>query len=202
MTGLAIVIPAAGRGARMRGRDKLLEVVEGQPLLTRQARMAAGLGVPVLVTLPEDRPARAAALAGLEGVETRVLAGAAEGMAASLRTGAAWAGGHGADGLMVVLPDMPDLGQIDLKKVSHAAVKHPEYVIQAVAEGDRAGHPVVLPARLFARIQGLRGDTGARAVIAAERIVPVPLPGRRAITDLDTPEDWAAWRARAGETGG
>jgi hypothetical protein len=26
----------------------------------------------------------------------------------------------------------------------------------------------------------------------------VALPGLHAITDLDTPEDWAAWRARQG----
>jgi hypothetical protein len=28
----------------------------------------------------------------------------------------------------------------------------------------------------------------------------VPTGGRRALTDLDTPEAWAAWRAGRGET--
>ncbi|PJE36025.1 nucleotidyltransferase family protein, partial [Pseudooceanicola lipolyticus] len=29
-----------------------------------------------------------------------------------------------------------------------------------------------------------------------DRVQLVPLPGQRARADLDTPEDWAAWRAR------
>jgi molybdenum cofactor cytidylyltransferase len=28
----------------------------------------------------------------------------------------------------------------------------------------------------------------------------VPLKGDRALVDLDTPEDWADWRARGGDT--
>jgi molybdenum cofactor cytidylyltransferase len=48
----------------------------------------------------------------------------------------------------------------------------------------------------------LTGDTGAREVLKrhSDRVHLVPLKGDRALTDLDTPEDWAAWRARGGDT--
>ncbi len=35
-------------------------------------------------------------------------------------------------------------------------------------------------------------------MMEGERIVTVALPGERAILDLDTPEDWAAWRKGSG----
>ena len=40
MSNFPILILAAGQSRRMRGRDKLMEVVEGQPLIRRQAEMA------------------------------------------------------------------------------------------------------------------------------------------------------------------
>ncbi|MCB1394509.1 MAG: NTP transferase domain-containing protein, partial [Rhodobacteraceae bacterium] len=54
---------AAGASRRMAGRDKLLEPVDGAPLLRRQARAAVAAGTgPVAVTLPPDDRTRRAAL--------------------------------------------------------------------------------------------------------------------------------------------
>lgn len=63
------------------------------------------------------------------------------------------------------------------------------------------GHPVVLPRRLFPSLLELRGDQGARALLAQEEesLRLIPLPGANATTDLDTAEDWAAWRARGAD---
>jgi CTP:molybdopterin cytidylyltransferase MocA len=46
----------------------------------------------------------------------------------------------------------------------------------------------------------LQGDDGGRAIMIAHRDQThlVPLPGDHATRDLDTPEDWAAWRAETG----
>jgi len=195
MTDLAILIPAAGTSSRMGGRDKLLEEVEGEPLLRRQARCALATGWPVLVTLPAGQPDRRAALDRLEGLEVEPLTDAAEGMAVSLRAGGAWAASIGARGLMVVLGDMPDLRPDDLRKLAQAFANEPDKVWRATDETGRGGHPVILPARLFGRLDGLAGDAGARPLLTGEEIGRVTLAGRRATTDLDTPQDWAAWRA-------
>lgn len=196
MSGLCILIPAAGRSSRMQGRDKLLELVDGQPLLRRQAQVALRMRVPVLVTLAADRPARASVIAGLDDLAQRVVPDAAEGISASIRVGAKWAMAQGAHGLMILLADLPELEADDLKKMGQAFEKQPETVLRATDATSKPGHPVILPARLFQRLSGLHGDEGAKPVLTSEKITRIALPGRRATTDLDTPEDWAAWRER------
>jgi len=178
----------------MRGRDKLMEPVGGVPLLRRQALAALAVGEPVLVTLGPDQPLRAAALEGL-AVEPLVVPEAAEGMAVSLRAGAAAAEGAA---LLVMLADMPEIGAEDLAAVIAAHLAAPEAVVRAAGEDGTPGHPVVIPARMLAALAELRGDQGARDLLRGEAAVLVPLPGRRALVDLDTPGDWAAWRARTG----
>ncbi len=198
MAGVTILIPAAGAASRMRGADKLLETVAGEALLRRQARIALATGARVLVTLPPDRPARLTALEGL-AVERIVVPEAAEGMSASLRHGALAA--VGASGLMILLADLPEIETDDLFTVIRAFEGDPAApILRGASEAGVPGHPVLLPARLFGDLAALHGDEGARGVLAAHKgeVRLVPLPGDRAVIDLDTPEDWAAWRARTG----
>ena len=197
MHGIGIVIPAAGRSSRMRGRDKLLEEVGGQPLLARQAHLALNTGWPVLVTL-NSGGARARVLP--EGVERRNVPEAAEGLAASLRCGAAWAQARGLTALMVLLADLPDLTLDDLQSVAAHFAQDPTHPCRASDDSGTPGHPVVFPARFFGQMQGLSGDEGAKPLLSDHPARLCPLPGLRATTDLDTPEAWAAWRAKqAGE---
>jgi CTP:molybdopterin cytidylyltransferase MocA len=193
--GVAILVPAAGASRRMRGRDKLLEEVRGRALLADRVALALDFGGEVLVTLPPGGDARARALAPLAGPRLRVeeVPEAGEGMAASLRRGAEWAEGRGAAALMVLLPDMPDLTEGDLRAV--LAAFDGRRILRATAEDGRAGHPVVFPARYLPDLAALRGDEGARTILAAHGAARLALPGACAVTDLDTPEDWAAWRA-------
>lgn len=192
MKGVTIIIPAAGASSRMGGRDKLLEDVTGVPLLRRQVLRALETGCDVIVALPPDGDARLGTLAGLDvrGVSVR---DAKEGMAASLRAGEAAAAPG--DALMILLPDMPDLTTEDLDTLLRAQAVTPGRVFRGSGSGGVPGHPVILPARLRARVGTLSGDVGARDVIADEDVGLVPLPGRNAMTDLDTPEAWAVWRA-------
>lgn len=197
MEALVILVPAAGRSARMGSSDKLLMPVCGEALLRRQVRAALAVDLPVLVTLPQGHAEpRSAVLAGLDGpLEIFEVAGE-RGMSASLNAGAAWATQRAAKGLMVVLPDMPEIGPDDIATLASAAAKAPEQCWRACSESGEPGHPVVLPARLFAALADLQGDTGARPLLAGETVATVPLPGQRAIIDLDTPEAWSGWRSR------
>ena len=56
------------------------------------------------------------------------------------------------------------------------------------------------PQDLLRELLELRGDEGARQVIVRHRhrLHLVPLPAEHALTDLDTPQAWAAWRAQQG----
>jgi len=59
---MQILILAAGASSRMRGTDKLLEQVGGQPLIAHVAAVALATGCPVSVTMAADRPLRIKAL--------------------------------------------------------------------------------------------------------------------------------------------
>ena len=189
-----ILIPAAGASRRMRGRDKLLEEIGGTAILRRAALAAAATGEPVLVTLPEGDVARRAALDGA-GVTRQEIDGF-EGMAASIRAGARAACVAGADGLLVMLPDMPEIDTGALLTLLAAWRADPARPCRAAAADGTPGNPVVIPARLFPALVAVTGDTGAREVLKAQSPRLCPLPGRAALTDLDTPEAWADWRAR------
>ncbi len=195
MDNIAILLLAAGSSSRMRGADKMLEPVAGEPVLRRQARTALGAAGPVLVAVPPGRPPRMQALEGLDVIRVEV-ADADAGMAASIRAGVAALPTH-VSGVAILPADMPEITGDDLRLIGAAFCKAGmTQIVRATAQDGKPGHPVVFPMRLFPALLALRGDMGARPVLDGEDIVNVPLPAQHALTDLDTPEDWAAWRAR------
>ncbi|WP_435310786.1 nucleotidyltransferase family protein [Primorskyibacter sedentarius] len=191
---VAIILPAAGASSRMRGADKLLQVVDGQPLLALMAARACAASKTVLVTLPSASHPRAGALSGLP-IKVVTVPDAAEGMAASLRA-AALALPDTVDGVMVLPADMPDITEVEISHLINAFEANPNAIVQGASAGE-PGHPVLFPIDCVAQFSRLSGDRGARAILKekAHRVHLVDLPGRAALADLDTPEDWEEWRA-------
>ncbi len=195
---VSAILLAAGAARRMRGRDKLLEpLADGRPVLRHAAEAAlASQAGEVVVVLPPGGEAR---LAALRGTDPRIIEAPdwAEGMAASLRAGLAAVDAE-ADAVVVLLADMPEVGARDIDRLI-AAFDPAEGrdICRAVAGDGTPGHPVLFGRRFFETLSGLTGDRGAREVLREARdfVTDVPTPGRGAVTDLDTPEDWAAWRA-------
>ena len=198
---VAAILLAAGSSTRMRGKDKLLEpAVDGRPVLRVAAEAAAASQADrvVAVLRPGDE-ARRAALAGA-GAEIVEAADAAEGMAASLRAGLR-AAPEDADAVVVLLADMPEVGAEAIDRL--IAAFDPEEgreICRAVAADGSPGHPVLFGRRFFETLGALTGDVGGRDILreAADFVTDVPTPGQAAAIDLDTPEDWAAWRAGRG----
>jgi CTP:molybdopterin cytidylyltransferase MocA len=196
MQDIAIVIPAAGASSRMRGRDKLTETVEGVPLLRRMAERAIATHAHVCVTLPDHDHPRAAALAGLP-VQLVAVPDSALGMSASIRRGIGLLP-PGMRAAIILPADMPDLETEDICSLIKGFRATPQPMLQqATAADGTPGHPVLFPADCFMALQRLTGDRGARAILEANRnrLRHVALPGRRALTDLDTPEAWEEWQA-------
>ncbi|WP_415010885.1 NTP transferase domain-containing protein [Amaricoccus sp.] len=194
---VAALVLAAGAGRRMRGADKLLEPVAGEPVLARVARAARqSQADETVVVLPPGATGRRDAVAGL-GVEVVEAPDCAEGMAASLRAGLAAVQAR-ADAVVVLLADMPEVGPRAIDRL--IAAFDPEEgreLCRAVSADGTPGHPVLFGRRFFETLAALTGDRGAREVIrdAAEFVTEVATEGQGAVVDLDTPEDWAAWRA-------
>ncbi|MBL4917685.1 nucleotidyltransferase family protein [Szabonella alba] len=189
----AILILAAGSSSRMRGGDKLMEQIDDRPQIARAVMAAAATGLPVLVALDPARTARIAALAGLN-YQSVAVPDAASGMAASLRRGLV-AAPPGA--VLLHLADLPEIDSADLSRMIAEHHATPDLILRATDAAGRPGHPVLIPDWARPALAGITGDSGARNLLRTEaaRLRMVPLPGLRATTDLDTPEDWAAWRA-------
>lgn len=190
----AILVLAAGASARMRGADKLLETIGGVPQIARIVEAALATGAEVHVTLPALDADRHAAIAGLPA-NIVATPDAFRGMAASLGAGVAAIPQGRA--VLVVLADMPEIDADDLRRIIAAFQNAPDMIWQATSANGKPGHPVLFPAALRADLLKLSGDVGAREVLKAhaDRVQRIALPFDHATTDLDTPEDWAAWRA-------
>lgn len=196
MDKIPILLLAAGQSRRMGGADKLMQEIDGEPLLRRSARIAMTAG-PVIAALPPAPHPRYWALAGLD-IEVVEVPDAAEGMNASLRRAVA-ALPPQTPAAMVLLADLPDLTAQDLSLVLGAIdFSTKNLVWRGTTEDGRPGHPVVFQKALFTELLALTGDGGAQSVAQAykDRQVLVPLPYQNARTDLDTPEAWADWRAK------
>lgn len=194
MTKIPIILLAAGQSSRMGGKDKLLQMVDGLPLLRRSA-MIAQAAAPTIVALPPSPHPRYTALQGLN-LRRVEIPDASEGMNASLR-GALAEVPASAPAVMVLLADLPEITTDDLKAVLAAVHTHPGNLIwRGATAAGKPGHPVVFDRSLFDHLARLTGDDGAQAVVHAvsDKVHLHRLPGENALLDLDTPEDWAEWR--------
>ena len=191
-----IILLAAGQSRRMQGRDKLLEDVDGVPLIRAQAQKARiATSGSVIVALPPRPHPRYEALDGLV-VTCLPVPDADTGMNASLRRSVA-ALPQDAPCVMILLGDLPDLKVSDLCKLASAVDLQSDTQAWRGATAQGApGHPIIFRNTLFDAFATLKGDSGGREVVARAQghVALIPLPDNRARGDLDTPEDWAAWR--------
>lgn len=178
----------------MRGSDKLLQDVDGMPLLRRQAVQALATRHPTYVALPALDHPRATILADLDVVLLAV-PDWASGMSATLRDAVASLPPVAA--FVVLLADLVAITTDDLNRVIAARHASPDHLIWRGATADgKPGHPILFDASLRPAFMSLTGDQGGAPVIKANltKTRLVFLPDNRALLDLDTPEDWAAWR--------
>ncbi|MGH1368915.1 MAG: nucleotidyltransferase family protein [Maritimibacter sp.] len=193
MSDSAILVLAAGSSSRMRGGDKLLELVDGVALLAERLETARATGHPVYVTLPPraSYPERWALVS--RWITAIEVLDASEGMAQSLKAGIAALPGE-TRSVLVMLADMPDITQDDLEHMF--AANDGAHILRGTSALGVPGHPVVFQKRDFADLLALSGDQGAKSLMNAQksRLTHVTLPEQHALTDLDTPEAWAKWR--------
>lgn len=185
---VAIALLAAGRSTRAGPHNKLLADFGDQPLVRRAAvqTLAAAAG-PVLVVTGHQAEEIRAALAGLE-VTLVHNPDYVEGMASSIAA-AAQAVPATAAGLMIHLVDMPLVTAAHLAALVKAFVAADGKVIVRATAGGVRGNPVIFPRALFAGLQTLEGDSGARSLIEAAALPVLPVEiGEAGALDVDTVE--------------
>ena len=186
---IAAIVLAAGRSTRMGGPNKLLEEIRGKPLVRIAAEQAlASRAAPVIVVTGHEHERVAAALKDLP-VKLVHNPDFASGLGGSLKAGIAAVPAE-ADGAVVCLGDMP---QVDASLIDQLiAVFDPEKGALAVVPvfDGRRGNPVLWSRRFFPDLMAIEGDVGARHLIGrySEAVIEVPVTGKAAFVDIDTPE--------------
>ena len=193
---IAAVVLGAGRSSRMGGPNKLLEEINGKPLIRIVTdHVLASKARPVIVVTGHQRERVEAALKGLP-VTFVHNPDFADGLGTSLKAGIA-ALPPEPDGAIVCLGDMPQVDAAIIDKLIGAFDPDSSALVVIPTIDGKRGNPVVWSRRFFPDLMAVEGDVGARYLIGryTEAVADVPLTGTAALTDVDTPEALKAVRA-------
>jgi CTP:molybdopterin cytidylyltransferase MocA len=180
------VLLAAGAGARFGAEPKVRARVGGRELWEWPLAALRDGGVQRVVVVQGAGRFEV----GADDVQVVVCDEWADGLSASLRTGVAAAEAMGADAVVIALADQPLLDGRAVAKVIAARGEDggEPAAVRATYDGV-PNHPTLIEAPLFDAVAALRGDEGARSLLAGAR--RVPCDGLGAPDDVDTPQDLA-----------
>lgn len=185
---VAVAILAAGRGARFTPRlPKPIARFRDRPLLTWAVDAALGSGLaPVVVVV--GRRGRQVARVLPPGVRVVRARHWRRGIAHSLHAAVdALEPDRSIDAVCIGLADQPLVGAAAYRRLVDA---HDAGARLAVAtyEGGRA-NPVLLDRSVWPAVRALRGDVGAKALMATYAVVEVDCSDTGSPTDVDTLDD-------------
>lgn len=187
------VLLAAGPGERYDGPFKLLETVEGEPIVRRAAKalLSGGLAEVVVVVGHEAAAVREA----LEDLDVEVIENDQyrDGQSASLHVGVDIARERNWDAVVFGLGDMPFVTGEAVDLVLRGYAGGHGSIIAAGFEGKR-GNPTLFDARYYDDLLAVDGDTGGRPVLVGSSDVAVVETGEPGVLrDVDTREDYEAY---------
>ncbi|CAD5374612.1 Molybdopterin-guanine dinucleotide biosynthesis protein MobA [Rubrivivax sp. A210] len=189
-----IVVPAAGRGSRFAGPQHKLEQPFGSAtVLGCTVRQAVQTQLPVVVVTTAALQHLVAEFLATRDIVVLSPADAARGMGHSIATGISER--SGAPGWLVLPGDMPLVRPSSILAVATALEQHA--VVCAQHRG-RRGHPVGFAAELYSELILLRGDEGARRLIARYPAQGLELDDPGVLLDVDTSSDLETLRRTSG----
>lgn len=187
---LSLIVLAAGKSTRMRGRNKLLSKVDGKPIVRRVVEAALNSKVDeVLVVVGWESQRVRQTIADLPCrfvLNKEFEMGQSSSVKAGLR-----GMGPTTQAILVLPGDIVNIDPRSINKVveAYALVKAP---IVVASHGGRPGHPILLAKELFEEILRIDEETfGLKSVVKrhAEEVKRVETDSDNVIWDVDTPED-------------
>jgi molybdenum cofactor cytidylyltransferase len=187
---VAGILLAAGRGRRfdpLGRRNKLLQPIDGEPVVVHSARHLLA-ALPRVVAVVREDDAVAAQLASL-GCQVTVCAEADSGMAASLVHGLRCT--EDASGWVVALGDMPRVQPSTIAALARAVEEGADIAVPVHGDGHgkRRGNPVAFGRRHLPQLLALAGDRGARGIVKDNIVNEVAVDDPGILLDIDTPPD-------------
>jgi molybdenum cofactor cytidylyltransferase len=182
---VAAVLLAAGQSRRFGAADKLLADLDGEPLVTRAARRIVELGPGRRIAVcgsADDVPAKLLTAQGFDIVPNPY---PERGLSHSLALGIAEAAAGPEQAALVCLADMPFVRLAHLEALL-ARFDAGHIPVVASARAGIAMPPALFARALFDRLREMKGDRGAREMLASAQIVEAPAAE---LADVDLPDD-------------
>jgi len=173
----------------MGGPNKLLQEIEGVPLVRRMVDVAAASACDGVLVVTGHEAARVESVLPRNGVETAHCQDYAAGLSASLRAGIA-ALPEECDAVVVCLGDMPRVSSVHIDRLIAAYDPLQGRAVCVPTFRGKRGNPVLWDRRFFAELMDLKGDVGARHLIGeyAHVVFEVAMGDEGVLTDVDTPQ--------------
>jgi molybdenum cofactor cytidylyltransferase len=193
------VVLAAGQSSRMKGPNKLLLAVGGEPAIRRSVRtvLASGVQETVVVTGWQGREVAAAVLDLPVTLQPNLRY--EDGQMRSVAAGVA-ALAQATDAILVCLGDMVLLQAQDLRELMEVFAAHPETSIVIPRHAGARGNPIVFAASYAPEVAAGRRLIGCRKLAREypQETWYHDAAHDRFTTDMDTPEDYRQVLARLG----
>ncbi len=182
-----LALLAAGKSRRFGDRDKLCAILGGKMLGLHAAEACSDIAFirKLVIGSPAHDCANGWQARGFEVVNNIK---AAEGQATSVRLAAEHAIGAGVRALCIMLADMPFVTQNHIEALIAAFEQSDGAHPVASSRRGQAMPPAIFPAAALDRLIALEGDTGARGLLAAARLVP---GNDSLLMDIDSEDDLA-----------
>jgi xanthine dehydrogenase accessory factor len=185
------IIMASGFSRRM-GRNKLLLLYEGKPLIDHVIDHVSGSGLErvFLVSGSEEVLERGR----LKHISTIFNGSAEAGQSESVKAGIL--NSPECEGYMFFAGDQPLLDEDTIRLLADSFRSNPDSIVVPVFEG-RKGSPVIFPARFRDELLALEGDTGGRDLLKAhpDSVLKVEVREASMLFDIDTQEEYMALTA-------
>lgn len=183
------IVLAAGRSRRYGERNKLLEPIDGTPmveLVVGTAVDSLASGVTVVVGYEADRVRDA--LDDYD-VDVRYNDEFEAGQSTSLSVGVEAAASRGADAIVVLLGDMPYVDRRSVNLVVAAQATGKWDAVAAACRG-RRGNPVSFDSAYFDRLADVDGDVGGRQILLGSAdAIAIETDDEGVLRDVDRPDD-------------
>jgi molybdenum cofactor cytidylyltransferase len=191
-TSVAAIVLAAGASRRL-GQPKQLLIHGGETLLARAVRLAKEAGAaPILVILGANSQLIRETVAMTDAIPI-INEEWEQGIAASIHAGinALDATAPNVDGALILTCDQPRLTTAHLRTLIDTFCVQQKPTIVASAYAAVLGIPAAFPRMAFANLLALKGDKGARSLLADPPCPLIAVAFTGGEVDIDQPEDLA-----------
>ncbi len=189
MTGIAAIVLAAGSSQRFGAENKLLATIDNKPVLQHVLDRLAPLTLSRRIVVVRPGDDGITSLIDKNAFDIVENSKPGDGMGSSISAGIGAC--HNADGVFLMLGDLPHVRQDTCEQLLAAFFDYPDKTIFAPIFQGQRGHPVLFRRRHFDALMALGNDIGAKPIIADNKATLLALPTDDAgiLSDVDRPGD-------------